>query len=136
VYTQGVSLNDELLRGPENTSTLLGVILIFRVDSIAVTADVKRMFHQVQVIPEHRGALCYLWWPDGDLSKAAKTHQMLVRIFGAKSSPSVVGYALRRTAVDNSQDYSQETLGAVTRDFYVDDLLKSFSDAEEAKKVS
>jgi hypothetical protein len=136
VYTQGVSLNDELLRGPENTSTLLGVILIFRVDSIAVTADVKRMFHQVQVIPEHRGALCYLWWPDGDLSKAAKTHQMLVRIFGAKSSPSVVGYALRRTAVDNGQDYSQETLGAVTRDFYVDDLLKSFSDAEEAKKVS
>ena len=129
-------MNDELLRGPENTSTLLGVILRFRVDSIAVTADVKRMFHQVQVIPEHRGALCYLWWPDGDLSKAAKTHQMLVHIFGAKSSPSVAGYALRRTAVDNGQDYSQETLDAVTRDFYVDDLLKSFSDPEEAKKVS
>jgi hypothetical protein len=110
-------------------------MLRFRVDSIAVTADVRRMFHQVQVIPEHRGALCYLWWPDGDLSKAAKTTKCL-SIFGAKSSPSVAGCALRRTAVDNGQDYSKETLDAVTRDFYVDDLLKSFSDTEEAKKGS
>ena len=44
--TEGVSLNDELLRVPENTSTLLGVTLRFRVDNVAVTADVKRMFHQ------------------------------------------------------------------------------------------
>ena len=129
-------MNDELLRGPENTSTLLGVILRFRVDNLAVTADVKRMFHQVYVIPEHRSALCYLWWPDGDLTKEAKTYQMLVHIFGAKSSPSVAGYALRRTATDNSHDYSQETLDAVLRDFYVDDLLKSFSEPEEAKRVS
>ena len=133
---EGVSLNDELLRGPENTSTLLGVILRFRVDNLAVTADVKRMFHQVYVIPEHRSALCYLWWPDGDLTKEAKTYQMLVHIFGAKSSPSVAGYALRKTATDNSHDYSQETLDAVLRDFYVDDLLKSFSEPEQAKRVS
>ena len=134
--TEGVSLNDELLRGPENTSTLLGVILRFRVDNVAVTADVKRMFHQVYVTPEHRSALCYLWWPDGDLTKTAKTYQMLVHLFGAKSSPSVAGYALRRTATDNSREYSRETLDAVLRDFYVDDLLKSFSETREAKIVS
>ena len=132
----GVSLNDQLLRGPENTSTLIGVILRFRVDNVAVTADVKRMFHQVHVISEHRGALCYLWWPDGDISKAAKTYQMLVHIFGAKSSPSVAGYALRRTAKDNVHDHSEAATDAVLRDFYVDDLLKSFPDEEEAKSVS
>ena len=131
----GVSLNDQLLRGPENTSTLIGVILRFRVDNVAVTADVKRMFHQVHVIPEHRGALCYLWWPDGDISKAAKTYQMLVHIFGAKSSPSVAGYALRRTAKDNVHDHSEAATDAVLRDFYVDDLLKSFPDEEKAKSV-
>ncbi len=129
-------MNDELLRGPENTSSLIGVILRFRVDNIAVTADVKRMFHQVYVKPEHRGALCYLWWPDGDVSKAAKTYQMLVHIFGAKSSPSVAGYALRRTGKDNLHDYSPTTVDSVLRDFYVDDLLKSFSDLEEARVVS
>jgi len=90
----GTSLNEELLRGPENTSSLIGVILRFRVNEVAVTADVKRMFHQVHVTPEDRGALCYLWWPNGDLSREPKTYQMLVHIFGAKSSPSVAGYAL------------------------------------------
>lgn len=49
--SNGTSLNDELLCGPENTSSLIGVILRFRVDNIAVTAVVKRMFHQVYVKP-------------------------------------------------------------------------------------
>ena len=130
------SLNEQLLRGPENTSTLIGVILRFRVEDIAVTADIKRMFHQVYVAPEDRGALCYLWWRNGDITKDPKTHQMLVDIFGAKSLPSVASYALRKTAQDNKQDFSQEVVDAVFRDFYVDDLLKSFPDAERAIEVS
>ena len=116
----GTSLNEQLLRCPENT-TLIGVILRFRVDDVAVTADIKRMFHQVFVAPEDGGALCYLWWPNGDLSKGPKTYQMLVHIFGAKSSPSVAGYALRKTAKDNEKDFSQEAVDAVLKDFYVDD---------------
>ena len=57
----GTSLNEQLLRGAENTSTLIGVILRFRVEDIIVTADITRMFHQVYIPPEDRGALCYLW---------------------------------------------------------------------------
>ena len=68
----GASLNDQLLRGLEDTSTLIGVILRFRVEDIAVTADIKRMFHQVYVAPKDRGALCYLWWPNGDITKDPK----------------------------------------------------------------
>ena len=111
----GTSLNEQLLRGPENTSTLIGVIQRFRVDDIAVTADIKRMFHQVYVAPEDSGALCYLWWPNGDLSMEPKTYQMLVHIFGAKSSPSVAGYALRKTAKDNERDFSPEIIDAVSK---------------------
>ena len=40
----GTSLNEQEMRGPENTSTLIGVILRFRVRDVAVTADIKRMF--------------------------------------------------------------------------------------------
>ena len=58
--SKGISLNRELLQGPENTSLFMGVILRFRVNSVAVAADIKRMFHQVFVSPEDRGALCYL----------------------------------------------------------------------------
>ena len=134
--SNGTSLNEQLLRGPENTSTLIGVILRFRVDDIAVTADIKRMFHQVCVAPEDCGALCYLWWPNGDVSKDPKTYQMLVHIFGAKSSPSIASYALRKTAKDNEQNFSKEAVDAVFRDFYVDDLLKSFAGQEHAIELS
>ncbi|KAL9978539.1 hypothetical protein ACROYT_G016066 [Oculina patagonica] len=68
--SKGVSLNNQLLQGPENTSSLIGVILRFRVNSVAVAADIKQMFHQVFVSPEDRGALCYLWLPDGDLTRS------------------------------------------------------------------
>ena len=78
--SEGVLLNSHLLQGPENTSSLIGIILRFRVNGIAVAADIKRMFHQVFVSPEDRGALCNLWWPDGDLTKDPKTFQMMVHI--------------------------------------------------------
>jgi len=103
-------------------------------EDIAVAAELKRMFHQVYVAPEDCGALCYLWWP-GDLSKEPKTYQMLVHILEAKSSPSVAGYALRKTADDNKQDFSREAVDAVFRHFYVDDLLKSFAHSQRAITV-
>ena len=56
-------------------------------------------------------------------------------IFGATSSPSVAEYALRRTAKDNQSEYSPEAVDAVQRDFYVDDLLKSFPNSERAIEV-
>ena len=86
------------------------------------------MFHQIYLAPEDRGALYYLWWPNGDITKDPKTHQMLVHIFGAKSLPS----ALRKTAQVNKQDFSQEVVEAAFRDFYVDDLLKSILDSDRA----
>ena len=134
--SKGISLNSQLLQGPENTSLLIGVILRFRINSVAVAADIKRMFHQVFVSPEHRGTLCYLWWPDGDLSKDPKTFQMLVHIFGATSSPSICGYALRQTAADNREGFSSETVDAVMRDFYVDDLLKSFETTSQVVEIT
>ena len=101
-----------------------------------MAADVRRMFHQLFVSPEDHGALCYLWFPDGDLTKDPKTYQMLVHIFEATSSPSVCGYALRKTATDNTEDFSRETVDAVRQDFYVDDLLKSFKTTREAVEIT
>ena len=57
---------------------LIGVFLRFRVNSAAVPAYVKQMFHQALVSPEDRGTLCYLcylWWPDGDLTKDPNRYQ-------------------------------------------------------------
>ena len=61
---------------------------------------------------------------------------MNVHIFGSTSSPSICGYALRKTVKDHEVQFSSNTVEAVLRDFYVHDLLKSFADAGKTVEVS
>ncbi|XP_041372822.1 uncharacterized protein LOC121386089 [Gigantopelta aegis] len=46
---QGVSLNNMLLRGPDLTSNLIGILLRFRQEPVAVTGDIETMFYHVRV---------------------------------------------------------------------------------------
>ncbi|KAK7882732.1 hypothetical protein WMY93_028906 [Mugilogobius chulae] len=105
---QGTSLNKELLQGPDLTNTLIGVLLRFRKEKIAVMADIEAMFYQVFVAENDRDSLRFLWWPDGDISKEPQVHRMRVHLFGAVSSPSIANFALRQTAEDNKHKYEQE----------------------------
>ena len=45
----GTTLNQQLLQGPDNTSTLIGVLLRFRLHPVAVVGDIRNMLHQAQV---------------------------------------------------------------------------------------
>lgn len=128
----GISLNKELLQGPDLTNTLLGVLLRFRQGPIALMTDIKRMFHQVRVAEEDHNYLRFLWWPDGDITKDLTEHRMMVHIFGAVSSPSCATYALLKTADDNQNLYPEEVINTIRQNFYVDDCLKSVHSVEQA----
>lgn len=85
---KGVSLNTELLQGPNLTSSLLGVLMRFRQHPVAFMGDIQAMFHQVNVPEEDRNFLRFLWWPGGDTTQAPVPYRMMVHLFGAVSSPS------------------------------------------------
>ncbi|XP_014672653.1 PREDICTED: uncharacterized protein LOC106813111 [Priapulus caudatus] len=53
---QGVSLNSRLLQGPDLTNSLIGVLLRFRQEKVAVMADIEAMFYQVKVSTEDTNA--------------------------------------------------------------------------------
>ena len=131
----GTSLNSELLQGPDMTNRLYGILLRWRKEEIAVMADVEAMFHQVNVPSDDRDMLRYIWWPQGDLQRDPEVYRMKVHIFGAISSPSCANYALRRCATDHSSQYEETVCQTVLNDFYVDDLLKSMENEEEAVKL-
>ena len=46
---RGISLNDCLYQGPDLTNSLIGVLLRFRQERIAIQGDIESMFYQVQV---------------------------------------------------------------------------------------
>jgi hypothetical protein len=63
----GHSLNKLLLQGPDLMNSLIGVLLRFRKEYVAVTCDIEQMFHSFYVIPEHRDYLRFLWFKDNNL---------------------------------------------------------------------
>lgn len=133
---RGSSLNDRLLRGPDLTNSLVGVLTRFREEPIALIADIEGMFHQVRVKPTDRDFLRFLWWPDGDFNRDPEEYQMLVHLFGAKSSPSCANFALKKTARDHALDFDPQTVDTVYSNFYVDDCLKSVATVNQAKHLS
>ncbi|XP_072173110.1 uncharacterized protein [Diadema setosum] len=56
----GTSLNDVVLQGPDVTNNLLGVLLRFQQEQVAIMGDIKAMFHQVRVPCEQRDFLHFL----------------------------------------------------------------------------
>ena len=129
---KGVSLNSQLLQGPNLTSSLVGVLMRFRQEQVAIMADIKAMFHQVKVAEEHRDYLRFLWWPQGNLEQDLLEHRMTVHLFGAVSSPSVACLALRKTAENNQANFPKEVIETFNRNFYMDDLLKSLPSEGDA----
>lgn len=65
----GISLNSVLLSGPDLNNSLLGVLLRFRKEAIALTADIQQMFYGFMVREDHRDNLRFLWHRDNDLTK-------------------------------------------------------------------
>ena len=130
----GTSLNNELFQGPDLTNSLLGVLIRFRQEPVAIMGDVQSMFHQVRVPEEDRDLLRFLWWPKGDFTKKLEEYRMTVHLFGTVSSPSCANFAKRRNAEDHKHGFSPDVTNTILRNFYVDDCLKSLSSSSAAFK--
>lgn len=133
---QGKSLNTMLLQGPDLANPLLGILLRFRHERIALMADIEAMYYQVKVHEHQRDFLRFLWWPLGDTSQPMTVYRMTVHLFGAVSSPSIANFALKQTALDNAHQYSIDVQDTIKRSFYVDDCLKSVPTVQDAIQLT
>ena len=131
----GSSLNNELIQGPDMVNPLVGVLARFRKEEVAIMADIEAMFYQVQVPESQRSFLRFFWWKDGDLDAELEEYEMCVHLFGAASSSGCANYALKKTADDAEPRFGADVAKTVRRDFYVDDWLKSVTNAEAAKAL-
>ena len=129
---QGISLNSEVSQGPPLMNEMLGILLRFRQGAIAVAADIEKMFYQIKVCPADRDVLRFLWWPQGDLTRAPRPYRMTVHPFGGIWSPSCASFTLQRVLDCGPQPAAQ----LARRNFYVDDLLLSVDTEEEAVTIS
>ena len=132
---EGVSLNEVLLQGPNLNNSLLGVLLRFRKEPVAITADIKQMFYCFLVQEEHRDFLRFMWFRDNNPENEMVDYRMRVHVFGNSPSPAVATYGLRRAAQEGEMDFGRDVCQFIKTDFYVDDALKSFPTEAEAVDV-
>ncbi|XP_076874397.1 uncharacterized protein LOC143524681 [Brachyhypopomus gauderio] len=126
---EGVSLNDVLLTGPDLNNNLLGVLMRFRKEAVAITSDIQQMFHCFIVRPQDRNFLRFFWYEDNNENKDVVEFRMNVHVFGNSPSPAVAIYGLRQAAREREVEYGADAREFVERDFYVDDGLKSLPTA-------
>ena len=126
------SLNDHIHQGPDLTNKLLGILLKFRQEPIALTADIEGMFYQVRVTPQERDLLWFLWWEDGDPDKSPQHYRKTTHFLGDDWSPSAATFALQVVAEEYRGRISNGALETIGKNFHVDDCMKSVSTVDTA----
>ncbi|KAK0149995.1 hypothetical protein N1851_009229 [Merluccius polli] len=99
---QQACLNNNLLPGPTLSAPLLGVLLRFREQAVAISGDIRGMFHQVRLLPEDQPLLRFLW-RDGEKEHSPDVYEWRVLPFGTTCSPCCATYALQRHVQDHSE---------------------------------
>ncbi len=124
----GQNLNEQLLAGPTLGPSLLGVILRFRQHAVAVSGDIKGMFHQVRLLHGDNSVLRFIKEADPDIC------EWQVLPFGTTCSPCCTIYALQHHAQEH-RDTMACLVDIVENLFYVDNCLHSTPNQVEAKAI-
>ncbi|XP_052762111.1 uncharacterized protein LOC128204746 [Mya arenaria] len=128
----GLSLNRVLMTGPDLHNSLLGVLMRFRREPVAVSADIQQMFYQFQVEEKDRNYLRFFWFKDNNPELPLVEYRMCVHVFGNSPSPAIATYGLHKSVLMVEDTYGSDVANFVLQDFYVDDGLVSLQTPQEA----
>ena len=88
--SNGISLNDMLLKGPDLMENLATILLRFREKQVAICGDIHEMFHQIKIREEDQNSQRFLWRTDP--KKPPEVYLMKVMTFNLTCSPFSVQY--------------------------------------------
>ncbi|XP_062557256.1 uncharacterized protein LOC134222129 [Armigeres subalbatus] len=130
---KGVSLNSVLLKGPDLLTSLTAVLSRYRQKQVAISADIREMFHQVEIRSEDRQAQRFLWRDSP--SQPMQVFVMDVATFGSTCSPCSLQFVKNVNADDHANEFPKAA-EAVKKNHYVDDYLDSADTVDEAVQLA
>ena len=130
----GPSLNDCLYSGPNFLSKIFDILLRFRFNFIAILADIKQAFLNVQIAEEHKDFLRFLWYDDVTKERDAKMiiFRFLRVVFGVTSSPFLLNGTIRHH-LNKYAEQEKTFVEKFLEDLYVDDTTSGTQTVEEGK---
>ncbi|XP_064292652.1 uncharacterized protein LOC135309907 [Plodia interpunctella] len=131
--TNNISLNDELLVGPQLQDDVRSLVLRWRMKKIAFTADIQKMYLQVLVAREDADYQRILW--RNSSNDPIKEYRLLRVTFGTASAPYLAVRTLHQLANDEGTDH-EAAAETIKKDFFMDDLMCSKDTVEESVEIA
>lgn len=125
-----VSLNEVLYTGQKLQTDIVTILLNFRLFQVAILSDIKQMYRQIKLIPEHRRFQRILWRfsPQDKL----ETYELTTVSFGVTASPYLALRVIKQLAADEASSFPVAS-EFIKDSMYVDDICGSVKNVKEAK---
>lgn len=130
--SNGRSLNDIQYTGPRLQKDLAEIVMKFRTGRVAISADICKMFRQVEIEKCHWNYQRIVWRKDP--RQPIRDYWLTVVTYGEAASPYPAVKALQRCAYDNAAEMPMVSQ-VVLKDFYMDDLMTAVENEEEGVQL-
>ncbi|GBM00359.1 hypothetical protein AVEN_179181-1 [Araneus ventricosus] len=126
--TTGHSLNDLLCAGGVLQDDLFSILTRFRKHQYAFTADISKMFRQIEINPSQRKYLKILWKEGPE--ENVQVFALKTVTYGTTSAPFLATRTLQQLAKDERENFPIASK-VLLEDFYMDDCLSGASDINQ-----
>ena len=131
----GPSLNECLYTGPKFDQSILNILLRFRTQQVALTADIEKAFLMVSMSQNDRDVLRFLWVDDIKKDPPELCTLRFARVvFGISSSPFLLNATIQHHLESHASSFP-ELVKRLSRSIYVDDIISGAGNEEDAYQL-
>lgn len=130
----GFSLNDLMKRGPNLQQDLFDLITKWRQYQVGLTADVEKMFRQINLNEQDQQYQRIIWRESPN--EPIKEYQLTTVTYGTRAAPFLAMMTLKQLAKDEGDKYQgSQAKRALLEHFYTDDLVYGTHNADSAVQL-
>lgn len=127
--SNGLSLNDNLMTGPNLQNDLFDILIRFRKHQIVISCDMEKMFLQIKVGKAQQNYQ-RLFWRESE-EKPLEQYRLTRLVFGLTNSPYTAMRCVRQLAEEAAKEFP-EVSRVLQRDIFMDDILCGADNVESA----
>lgn len=125
----GTSLNDILCTGPKLQNEVSDVVSNWRNHEFVFSADITKMFRQINIHPEDQPFQCILWSKQGDAN--IRAFKLTTVTYGTKPAPYLANKVIKAVVEQHAKEYPK-AVEPLSKCIYVDDVLYGANTKSEA----
>jgi Pao retrotransposon peptidase len=121
-----------LMIGQTIQQELFEIVIRFRKYRFAFTADICKMYRQINIDESQHSLQQILWRPSPE--DEVQSYSLKTVTYGTASAPYLATRTLQQLAFDEEQNFPAASM-VTLRDLYVDDILSGADTLEKAKEI-